>query len=93
MKKVLVASGIRMDLARRSPEYMHELATHHVGGHLKVAPEHTDPEVLALMKKPGVDDFVEFDREFKQASQAGRQEAVPGAVLHRQPSGQRRSTR
>ena len=42
--KVLVASGIRMDLARRSPEYMSELATHHVGGHLKVAPEHTDPQ-------------------------------------------------
>ena len=59
-----------MDLARRSPEYMRELATHHVGGHLKVAPEHTDPNVLALMKKPDADDFVEFDREFKQASQA-----------------------
>ena len=53
VKKVLVASGIRMDLARRSPEYMRELAAHHVGGHLKVAPEHTDPDVLALMKKPG----------------------------------------
>ena len=53
VKKVLVASGIRMDLARRSPEYMRELAEHHVGGHLKVAPEHTDPDVLALMKKPG----------------------------------------
>ena len=45
-KKVLVASGIRMDLARRQPEYMRELAAHHVGGHLKVAPEHTDPHVL-----------------------------------------------
>jgi radical SAM superfamily enzyme YgiQ (UPF0313 family) len=70
IKKVLVASGIRMDLARRSPEYMRELATHHVGGHLKVAPEHVDPEVLDLMKKPGADDFLEFDREFRQASQA-----------------------
>ncbi len=68
VKKVLVASGIRMDLARRSPEYMRELATHHVGGHLKVAPEHTDPEVLALMKKPGVDDFQKFDAEFQKAS-------------------------
>ena len=47
MKKVLVASGIRMDLARRDPEYMRELATHHVGGYLKVAPEHTDPERAA----------------------------------------------
>jgi uncharacterized radical SAM protein YgiQ len=70
IKKVLVASGIRMDLARRSPEYMRELVTHHVGGHLKVAPEHTDPGVLALMKKPDAGDFVEFDREFRQASQA-----------------------
>jgi uncharacterized radical SAM protein YgiQ len=70
IKKVFVASGIRMDLARRSPEYMRELATHHVGGHLKVAPEHTDPGVLSLMKKPDAGDFVEFDREFRQASQA-----------------------
>jgi uncharacterized radical SAM protein YgiQ len=70
VRKVLVASGIRMDLARRDPEYMRELATHHVGGYLKVAPEHTDPETLHLMKKPGVEDFVEFDREFKKASQA-----------------------
>lgn len=79
VKKVLVASGIRMDLARRSPEYMRELATHHVGGHLKVAPEHTDPEVLALMKKPAADDFTRFDDAFKQASQrAGkRQYLVP----------------
>jgi radical SAM superfamily enzyme YgiQ (UPF0313 family) len=70
VKKVLVASGIRMDLARRSPQYMRELAAHHVGGHLKVAPEHTDPNVLALMKKPSVDDFEKFDREFKAASKA-----------------------
>jgi uncharacterized radical SAM protein YgiQ len=70
VRKVLVASGIRMDLARRDPEYMRELAAHHVGGYLKVAPEHTDNETLRLMKKPGVQDFVEFDREFKKASAA-----------------------
>ncbi len=70
VRKVLVASGIRMDLARRDPEYMRELATHHVGGYLKVAPEHTDDDTLRLMKKPGVEDFVEFDREFKRASAA-----------------------
>ena len=68
VKKVLVASGIRMDLARRSPEYMKELVTHHVGGYLKVAPEHTDPDVLDRMKKPSIEDFVEFGREFNQAS-------------------------
>ena len=52
IRKVLVASGIRMDLAQLSPEYLRELAAHHVGGQLKVAPEHTDPHVLELMKKP-----------------------------------------
>jgi uncharacterized radical SAM protein YgiQ len=79
VKKVLVASGIRMDLARRSPEYMRELAAHHVGGHLKIAPEHTDPTVLALMKKPGVEEFSQFDQEFKKASDAAgkKQYLVP----------------
>ena len=62
----MVASGIRMDLAQLSPEYMRELAAHHVGGHLKVAPEHTDPHVLDLMKKPDNDNFEGFAREFKQ---------------------------
>jgi uncharacterized radical SAM protein YgiQ len=75
VKKVLVASGIRMDLARRDPTYMRELAQHHVGGLLKVAPEHTDPEVLDLMKKPGKEDFLAFDREFQRASkQADKQQ-------------------
>ncbi|HEY1600784.1 MAG TPA: YgiQ family radical SAM protein [Pirellulales bacterium] len=68
VRKVLVASGIRMDLARLDPTYMNELAAHHVGGYLKVAPEHTDPNVLATMKKPTIDDFSAFDREFKRAS-------------------------
>ncbi|MHB1035966.1 MAG: YgiQ family radical SAM protein [Pirellulales bacterium] len=70
VEKVLVASGVRMDLARRSPEYIGELARHHVGGYLKVAPEHADPAVLTLMKKSGIEDFVEFEREFAQASKA-----------------------
>ena len=64
VKKVLVASGIRMDLARRSSEYMRELAAHHVGGLLKVAPEHVDPEVLNLMRKPSNDDFEVFGEKF-----------------------------
>jgi uncharacterized radical SAM protein YgiQ len=71
IKKVFVASGIRMDLARRSPEYMRELVRHHVGGHLKVAPEHSDTGVLNLMRKPASDDFDRFadvfDRESKKA--------------------------
>ncbi len=73
IRKVLVASGIRMDLAQLSPEYVRELAEHHVGGHLKVAPEHTDPNVLELMKKPDVDNFGGFAREFNKASkEAGK---------------------
>ncbi|MCL4201073.1 MAG: YgiQ family radical SAM protein [Pirellulaceae bacterium] len=75
VNKVLVASGIRMDLARRSPEYMQELVQHHVGGHLKVAPEHTDAEVLNKMRKPGVDDFEAFAEVFRDESQkAGKKQ-------------------
>ncbi|MFM2094254.1 MAG: hypothetical protein RIS70_1378, partial [Planctomycetota bacterium] len=79
VKKVFVASGIRMDLARRSPAYMRELARHHVGGLLKVAPEHTDPNVLNLMRKPANDDFEKFAEVFAQESaKAGkRQHLVP----------------
>ena len=75
--KVFVASGIRMDLAQQSPEYMAELVKHHVGGHLKVAPEHTDSNVLKLMKKPDSNDFEGFARAFNQASKAaGKQQFV-----------------
>jgi uncharacterized radical SAM protein YgiQ len=70
VKKVLVASGIRMDLARRSPQYMRELVRHHVGGHLKVAPEHVDPYVLDRMRKPSNDDFEEFAADFDRESKA-----------------------
>jgi uncharacterized radical SAM protein YgiQ len=68
VKKVLVSSGIRMDLAQLSPEYVRELAEHHTGGRLKVAPEHTSPQVLELMKKPSIDNFGVFAEQFKQAS-------------------------
>ena len=70
IKKVFVASGIRMDLARRSPEYMQDLVRHHVGGHLKVAPEHTDAGVLNLMRKPASDDFEQFAEVFDEESKA-----------------------
>jgi uncharacterized radical SAM protein YgiQ len=92
IRKVLVASGIRMDLAQLSPEYLRELAAHHVGGHLKVAPEHTDPTVLGLMKKPANDNFEDFARAFKKASvDAGKPKQFlvpyyiashPGSDLH-----------
>jgi radical SAM superfamily enzyme YgiQ (UPF0313 family) len=89
VKRVLVASGVRMDLARRDPEYLQELAEHHVGGHLKVAPEHTDPEVLRLMKKPSADDYVAFDREFKAASRrvGKKQYTVPYFIASHPGSG------
>lgn len=79
VKKVLVASGIRMDLARRWPSYIRELSRHHVGGLLKVAPEHTDPRVLRLMRKPATDDFEAFAQAFTAESRrAGkRQYLVP----------------
>ena len=79
IKRVLVASGIRMDLARLSPEYMRELVRHHVGGLLKVAPEHTDPGVLDKMRKPSNDDFEKFTEVFNRESKAAgkKQHIVP----------------
>lgn len=92
IRKVLVSSGIRMDLAQLSPEYVRELAAHHVGGRLKVAPEHTDKTTLALMKKPDADNFQGFAREFDKASKvAGKPKQYlvpyfiashPGSDLH-----------
>ncbi len=77
IKKVLVASGIRMDLARHSPEYIEELTQHHVGGHLKVAPEHVDPDVLFKMRKPANDDFEFFTDKFKESSaKAGKKQYI-----------------
>lgn len=77
VKKVLVASGIRMDLAKRSPQYMRDLVRHHVGGHLKVAPEHSDPDVLDKMRKPDNDDFEEFTEIFNHESKkAGKQQYI-----------------
>ena len=79
VKRVLVASGIRTDLAQRSSAYVSHLVRHHVGGHLKVAPEHADPEVLRLMKKPPIEDYEAFARRFdKISAEAGkRQYLVP----------------
>lgn len=80
IRKVFVASGIRMDLAQLSSEYVTELAAHHVGGRLKVAPEHTSPQVLDLMKKPSIDNFGVFAEQFHSASIAAgkpKQQLVP----------------
>jgi len=74
VRRVHVASGVRMDLANRSPEYLAELAAHHVSGHLKVAPEHVSERVLAAMKKPPQASFEEFAERFEQASAAAGKE-------------------
>ncbi len=70
IKKVFVASGVRYDLAERSPEFVRELAEHHTGGQLSVAPEHNDPEVLKRMKKPGIESYERFAETFCDASAA-----------------------
>ncbi len=75
IKKVMVASGVRYDLAATSPEYVRELATHHVGGYLKIAPEHTEDGPLSKMLKPGIGAFEKFKRLFNEASEkAGKKQ-------------------
>lgn len=72
---IYVASGIRHDLALKSPDYIQLLAANFVGGHLKVAPEHYCPHVLSLMHKPGFDVFEEFEARFTEASaRAGKKQ-------------------
>jgi len=91
IRSVRVASGIRMDLARLDPGYIDDLAAHHVGGQLKVAPEHTSEKVLALMKKPATHTFDEFAARFAAASaRAGKEQYLipyfiashPGSGVH-----------
>jgi len=74
IKKVLVASGIRYDLAVQSPAYVRELVSHHVGGYLKVAPEHTEPGPLARMLKPDLTSYHRFKDLFQRAAQAAGKE-------------------
>ena len=74
VKKVMVASGVRYDLAVESPEYVKELVTHHVGGYLKIAPEHTEHGPLSKMMKPGIGAYDRFKQLFDAAAkQAGKQ--------------------
>jgi uncharacterized radical SAM protein YgiQ len=75
VKKILVASGLPYDLAVKSPEYIRELATHHVGGYLKIAPEHTEDGPLSKMMKPGIGAYDAFKRLFDEASaKAGKKQ-------------------
>ena len=75
VKKVLIASGLRYDLAVESPEYVEELVTHHVGGYLKIAPEHTESGPLSKMMKPGMGSYNRFKELFEKFSEkAGKKQ-------------------
>ncbi len=75
VKKVLVASGLRYDLAATSPAYVKELATHHVGGYLKIAPEHSEQGPLSKMLKPGMGAYDKFKALFdKYSKEAGKEQ-------------------
>ncbi len=74
IKKVMVASGVRYDLAVKSPAYIKELVSHHVGGYLKIAPEHTEAGPLSKMMKPGIGAYDRFKQLFDAAAkQAGKE--------------------
>ncbi len=90
LKKAFIASGIRMDLSLRCPEYIREIASRHTSGQLKVAPEHISPEVLSVMNKPKAEILDEFTAKFKEFSKkAGKEQylvhyfisAHPGSTL------------
>lgn len=74
VKHVFVQSGIRMDVALRTPEYMKELVQNHVSGHMKVAPEHMHPEVLRRMRKPAGDFPAFMDKFFELSEAAGKEQ-------------------
>ncbi|MDI1268803.1 MAG: YgiQ family radical SAM protein [Polaromonas sp.] len=75
VKKILISSGLRYDLAVQSPEYVKELVTHHVGGYLKIAPEHTEQGPLTKMMKPGIGSYDKFKQMFeKYTLEAGKKQ-------------------
>lgn len=75
VKKILIGSGLRYDLAVKSPEYVRELVQHHVGGYLKIAPEHSEENVLSKMMKPGMGAYDRFKQMFDQFSkEAGKEQ-------------------
>ena len=75
VKKILIGSGLRYDLAVKSPEYIKELVTHHVGGYLKIAPEHTEGGPLSKMMKPGIGSYDRFKQLFdKFSAEAGKKQ-------------------
>ena len=75
IKRINIGSGLRYDLAIRDPAYIKELVTHHVGGYLKIAPEHTEPETLSKMMKPSIANYDEFKKLFDKFSrEAGKEQ-------------------
>ena len=75
IKRIFIASGLRYDLAVESPEYVKELVTHHVGGYLKIAPEHTEQGPLSKMMKPGIGSYDRFKEMFeKYSKEAGKEQ-------------------
>ncbi|WP_374375910.1 YgiQ family radical SAM protein [Dongia sp.] len=74
IKKVMVASGVRYDLAVKSPAYIKELVSHHVGGYLKIAPEHTEDGPLSKMMKPGIGTYDKFKELFDKAAKEAKKE-------------------
>jgi uncharacterized radical SAM protein YgiQ len=75
VKKILIGSGLRYDLAVQSPEYVKELVQHHVGGYLKIAPEHTENGPLSKMMKPGIGTYDRFKAMFeKYSKEAGKEQ-------------------
>jgi uncharacterized radical SAM protein YgiQ len=75
IKKILIGSGLRYDLAVQSPEYVKELVQHHVGGYLKIAPEHTEQGPLSKMMKPGIGSYDKFKQMFeKYSAEAGKKQ-------------------
>jgi uncharacterized radical SAM protein YgiQ len=75
IKKILIGSGLRYDLAVQSPEYVKELVQHHVGGYLKIAPEHTEQGPLSKMMKPGIGNYDRFKAMFeKYSAEAGKKQ-------------------
>ena len=75
VKKILIGSGLRYDLAVKSPEYVKELVQHHVGGYLKIAPEHTEGGPLSKMMKPGIGTYDKFKQMFdKYSAEVGKKQ-------------------
>jgi uncharacterized radical SAM protein YgiQ len=75
VKKILIGSGLRYDLAVKSPEYVKELVQHHVGGYLKIAPEHTEGGPLSKMMKPGIGSYDKFKQMFdKYSAEVGKKQ-------------------